>query len=49
VQECVISGDYFSKDEAANFSAKLLGKRHFFEDVEEIVGSNSQELTYAFF
>lgn len=30
-----VSGDYFSKEEALNFSSKLLDKRHFFENVEQ--------------
>lgn len=49
VEECVVSGDYFSVDEATKISAKLKGKRHFFADVKEVLATHSDELIYAFF
>jgi lipoate-protein ligase A len=49
VEECVISGDYFPAIEVIKISKGMIGQRHFFEDVKELLGAESQELTYAFF
>lgn len=53
IEECEISGNYFSFDEAKRISAAFLGKRHFFEDIQntlkEIKDEVSDEFVYAFF
>jgi lipoate-protein ligase A len=37
IADCTISGHYFSKSEAEKISNQLLDKRHFFEDIHEIL------------
>jgi len=49
IQECKISGSYFSEIEAKEFSKKLTGKRHFFEDIKETFESDNEEFIFAFF
>jgi len=49
IEECRISGSYFSEVEAEEFSKKLKGKRHFFEDIKETFESDLEEFIFAFF
>jgi len=49
IQECEISDDYYSYDKAEIFSKKLIGKRHFFEDIKDVLKPDCTELIYAFF
>jgi lipoate-protein ligase A len=49
IEECKISGDYFSENEAQKFSSGFIKKKHFYEDVQDILGNSIQELVYAFF
>lgn len=49
IEQCEITGDYFSTDEAKKISAELVGKRHFYEDVQILLKTDSEKLIYAFF
>lgn len=53
IENCTISGDYFSNEQAHTLSFQLKNKRHFFEDVQnilkEITEEVSDELVYTFF
>ncbi len=53
IENCVISGEYFSIEVAAELSVQLQNKRHFFEDIQntlkEFIDEVSDELVYAFF
>lgn len=47
IEVCKISGDYFSKEIGKSLSAKLLNKKHFFEDINAIV--RDEKLAFIFF
>ncbi|NQU53495.1 MAG: lipoate--protein ligase [Bacteroidetes bacterium] len=53
IENCVISGEYFSIEVVAELSVQLQNKRHFFEDIQntlkEFIDEVSDELVYAFF
>lgn len=49
IEECDINGDYYSVDEASGVTKKLIGKKHFFEDIKGVLGNVADELVYAFF
>lgn len=53
IESCIISGNYFSIETAQELSSQLQNKRHFFEDVKEILTEFeveiSDELIYTFF
>lgn len=53
IEECKISGTYFSVEVAKKLSAKLQNKRHLFEEIKETLKeceiSVSDELVYGFF
>ncbi|MEN8117927.1 MAG: lipoate--protein ligase [Bacteroidota bacterium] len=49
VEECKISGDYFSIEEAEEISTGLAGMLHFYEDIQKLLKSKSENLIYAFF
>ncbi len=53
IEECKISGDFFSVEIAKKLSSKLQNKVHLFEDVKEILKEFdiyvSEELVYVFF
>lgn len=49
IEECAISGEYFSAEESKLMSSEFIGKRHFYENVEEVLKNDSEELIYAFF
>jgi lipoate-protein ligase A len=49
IEECKLLGDYFLLDEAKQISAKLQGKKHFFEDVNDVLGGSSSKVVSCFF
>jgi len=49
IEICEISGTYFNAETTQQISAQLIGKQHFYEDVKDVVGINSEELIYTFF
>ncbi len=49
IQESKISGNYFSADDAFSISLRLKDKRHFFEDIQEVLPDLPEEVIYAFF
>jgi len=53
IEDCTISGDYFSKDIAEYLCLQLQHKRHFFEDIKEAIHKIqpgvSNEFIYSFF
>ncbi len=48
IVEIKIEGDYFSEEESENLSSLIQNKRHFPEDVQQVMG-NTEELIYSFF
>lgn len=49
VEDCTISGVYFSDKSADYLAIQLKGKRHFFEDIRDVLKTMDEELIYAFF
>jgi lipoate-protein ligase A len=49
IESSHISGTYFSDQESNLICKKLVGKRHFFGDVVNVLNTDSEELVYAFF
>lgn len=49
VEACEISGNYFSTNEFKRISNEFIGKRHSFEDVQELLNTDSETLIYSFF
>lgn len=49
IETCEISGDYFSPNESKKISIELVGKRHFYDDVQNLLKTDSEKLIYAFF
>lgn len=49
IRESKISGDYFSEEKAKVIDLKLQGKRHFFDDIGEVLKDLPEEVIYAFF
>jgi lipoate-protein ligase A len=49
IEECKLSGDYFLFDEAKQISAKLQGKKHFYEDVNDVLEGSSSKVVSCFF
>ncbi len=49
IEECEIAGDYFSANESQRISNEFVGKRHFYEDVQTLLKTDSEKLIYAFF
>lgn len=49
ITTCSIAGDYFSAKEAEHITAECIGERHFYEDLERVLGSGSKKLIFAFF
>jgi lipoate-protein ligase A len=47
IEDCNISGDYFSDEIAVNFKNKLQNKRHFFDEINRII--KDEKVTFAFF
>ena len=44
-----LHGNYFVEPYATELSALLLGKSHFYEDIRHLLGTDNEELIYAFF
>ena len=44
-----LHGNYFVEPYATELSALLLGKSHFYEDIRLLLGTDNEELIYAFF
>lgn len=49
IESCEISGDYFSQEKNSQLSFDFVGKRHFFDDVKELLNTDSETLIYSFF
>lgn len=49
VEECSITGSYFYEKECARIASELIGKRHFYEDVKEVLGDVQENLIFGFF
>jgi len=49
VEACEVSGDVFSKQKASLISTEMIGKRHSFGDVKELLKTDSEILIYSFF
>ena len=53
IEECKISGDYFSLKSSKKLNIQLQNKRHFFEDIQEILKTVelrvSEKLVFCFF
>lgn len=49
IEKCTVSGDYFLVDEENFISSKLIGRRHFYEDIKTVLKNNSDEVIAAFF
>ena len=49
IENCTISGDYFSVEMAKDLSLQLKDKRHYFDDVKMVLKSDSEKLIYSFF
>ncbi|MFV0266045.1 MAG: lipoate--protein ligase [Draconibacterium sp.] len=44
-----LGGTFFPTEEAARLSEKLVGVRHFYEDIESVLSTQNAQLIYAFF
>ena len=53
IAEGKISGNYFAKNYAKNLSEKLVGRRHYFDEIQKLLNEEmleyQTELTEAFF
>jgi len=49
ITNCEISGDYFSIETAIVLQTALQNKRHFFEDLKEVLQTDDERLVYTFF
>lgn len=49
IQNANLEGNYFVEPYTTELSALLEGKRHFFEDVQKVLGTRDEQLIYAFF
>lgn len=49
IEKAHLSGNYFSGPLSTELSVALIGKRHFFEDIQAALKTDNQELVYAFF
>lgn len=49
IEECEINGDYFSVNKASMISKKLVGEKHFFEDIKLVLENVPDEIVSAFF
>lgn len=49
IEKCTISGLYFSDKSADSLAVQLQGKRHFYEDIRDVLKTMDEELIYAFF
>lgn len=49
IENANLEGNYFREPFTTELSALLVGKRHFFEDVKRVLGTDNETLIYAFF
>lgn len=49
IENANLEGSYFREPFSTELSALLVGKRHFFEDVKSVLGTDNEALIYAFF
>ncbi len=49
IEKCILSGTYFTEEERILISQNLSGKKHTFEDLQNILQTDSRELLYSFF
>ena len=49
ILEVIISGNYFSDSEVKSFDEKMNGRKHNFDDINEVLKDEKEELIYAFF
>lgn len=49
IEECSISGEYFSDDETKKIANILTGERHCFDNLQKVLETTSEELIYTFF
>ncbi len=49
IRESKISGNYFSAEEAGLISLRLKNRRHFFDDIQEVLPDMPEKVIYAFF
>lgn len=49
IESCVLGGDYYSKEKAESISQKLIGERHFYEDLMALEDALKEESIPYFF
>ena len=49
ISEAAISGNYFSDSEVNTIDKKMNGRKHNFDDINEVLKDEKEELIYAFF
>lgn len=49
IENAILGGDLFSQTEAIKVDEKLLGKRHFYDEVKRVLATDNEALVYAFF
>lgn len=49
IEDCQISGDYYSESENSRITKELIGQAHLYKTVKKLLHTNSDELIYAFF
>ena len=49
IEDANLEGNYFAEPFSTELSALLIGKRHFYEDVQNVLGTRDEQLIYAFF
>ena len=49
IENCELSGSYFSLDETKRISKDLIGRRHFYEDIRQALRTDSTEVISSFF
>ncbi len=49
IENAKVDGDYFSVGKASKLSRRLVGEKHFFEDLQLVLQTSDERLIYAFF
>ncbi|MCK3685551.1 lipoate--protein ligase [Maribellus sp. YY47] len=49
IEVAELGGTFFPAEEAARLSEKLVGVRHFYEDIASVLSTQDEQLIYAFF
>ena len=49
IENANLEGNYFNEPLTTELSALLVGKRHFYEDIQAVLKTRDEELIYAFF